>query len=113
MAPIYEIVHEVRYAGVAGEQGDNELLAAVAGKKIRVLSYALSAHVNTILKLQSGSGQDATELTGSGLSVLAGGTAALAADNESGLLETIAGEALNLNSSGDGDVGGHFSYVLI
>lgn len=99
----------VQYADVAdASSGANEIVAAVTGKRIRVLSYVLSASAAVNAKWQSGS----TDKTGL-LYFAAAGYGAVAPFNEQGWFETAAGEALNLNLSGAVTVGGHVSYVLL
>lgn len=86
---------------------DNEIVAAVSGKKIIVIDYCLVAGggANTCT-WKSGS----TALTG-GMSFAANGGIAVPA-SPYGVLETVAGEALNLTLSAATSVDGHLSYVL-
>lgn len=98
---------QIRYAKVAAaSNGSNEIVAAVAGKIIRVLGYHLSHSGTVNSKWQSAS----TDLTG-----LNYGTAGVIAHEDQtrdGHFETAAGEALNLNLSAGTAVGGYISYLL-
>lgn len=89
--------------------GNNTLVAAVAGKKIRVRSYVLMAGGTVNAKFQSGaSGND---LTGAfPLTAQAGISAPEAGD---GQFETDVGSLLNLNLSGAVQVSGHLRYSLL
>jgi hypothetical protein len=86
--------------------GDNTLVAAVPGKKIRVISYVLvsSGTVNT--RFESGAG--GTALTGQMNWVANTGVAG--SYNPTGHFETLAGQLLNLELSGATSVDGYLSY---
>jgi hypothetical protein len=88
--------------------GDNEIVAAVAGKKIRLLSYVLMASAAVNAKWQS----NATDITGLKYFVAAGG-GIVAPHNPAGWCETVAGEKLDLNLSGAVPIGGEITYQLI
>lgn len=96
----------------ASSSGANELVAAVAGRRIRVIAYKLSFSGSVNAKFQSGS----TDLTG-----LIYGVAAKDSDSVNlpqpvaGPLPQFAtapGEALNLNLSAGTAVGGYVVYDL-
>jgi hypothetical protein len=101
----------------ASAAGDNTIVAAVAGKKVRVQRYELSngaATANTA-KWRSGT----TDLTGPMYSAAALGPFADADAGETGqgggddfLFETAAGQALNLNLAAATAVGGWVDYSL-
>ncbi len=98
----------VQFASFSDATGDqNVVVAAVTGKKIRVLSYTMNAAgaLNTIA-WQSAS----TAL--SGVFDYAD-MATVSAESEYGLFETAAGEALNITMTAAALVAGHVSYVLI
>lgn len=88
--------------------GDNELVAAIAGKSIRVLAFKLSFSGTVNAKFRTAT----TDLTG-----LIYGVAAKESDSLNlpsypvarppGQFETARGEALNLNLSGATAVGGY------
>lgn len=92
----------------ASSSGDNELVAAQTGKRIRVIAYKLSFSGTVNAKFRSAT----TDLTG-----LIYGVAAKDSDaphyseaglrNPPGQFETAPGEALNLNLSGATAVGGY------
>jgi hypothetical protein len=90
--------------------GDNTLVAAVAGKKIRVHGYELSASAAVNAKFRSGT----TDITGL-IYLAAAGSGADAQDragDPDGLFETVAGQALVLNLSAAVAVGGWVDYSL-
>jgi hypothetical protein len=92
----------------ASGTGDNTLVAAVAGKKIRVHAYELSASAAVNAKFRSGT----TDITGL-IYLAAAGASADAAERTAdpdGLFETVAGQALVLNLSGAVPVGGWVDY---
>ncbi len=85
----------------------NEIVTAVSGKKIRVLSYTLNA---------AGGENDVTWETAttaiSGAAEIAN-NATMTTHYDGGLFETVAGEALNVTQSTATLVAGHLTYVLI
>jgi hypothetical protein len=91
----------------ASSSGDNAIVSAVAGKRIRVLSYFVIANAAVNAKWRSAS----TDVTGLLYLAANGGIAASA--EGMGCFQTAVGEALNLNLSGAVAVGGHLTYVLI
>lgn len=91
----------------ASQNGDNDIVAAVVGKKIRVLSYAFVSSGTVNVKWQS----NATDL--SGLMYFIANTGISSGYNPKGHFETVAGEALQLNLSGAVPVGGHINYVEV
>jgi hypothetical protein len=101
----------VKYAKVAAaSSGNNTLVGAVVGKKIRVLAYNLSAAGAVNAKFQTAAG--GTDLTGLKYLAAAGGMAS-APYNEKGWFETAAGELLNLNLSAAVAVGGELVYAEV
>lgn len=92
----------------ASSSGDNQIVAAVSGKKIRVLAYNMVANGAVNAKFQS----DATDKTG--LKYFdAAGAGICAPFNPVGWFETVAGEKLDLNLSGAVAVGGELVYVEV
>lgn len=90
----------------AASSGDNTLVAAVAGKKIRVLNYVLVSAGAVTARFESGAG--GTALTGQ--MTLAASTEVEASSQQWGHFETAAGALLNLELSGAVSVDGHLSY---
>jgi len=90
----------------AGSAGANTLVAAVPGKRIRVLGVVLVCAGSVALKFQSGT---ATDLTGAMAMSANGGFAPPA--SPFGQFQTTAGEALVLHLSAASAVGGWLSYV--
>ena len=84
------------------------VVAAVGGKKIRVLAYVLTASGSLNAKFQSHI--TPTDLTG--LLYMAATIVVEAPFNPVGWFETVSGEALDLNLSA-GNVGGHLVYVEV
>jgi hypothetical protein len=91
----------------APNSGNNEVVAAVSGKKIRVLGYVLVASGAVNAKFRS------TNTDKTGLLYLAQNGGVSAPFSPVGHFETAAGEALNLNLSGSVAVGGHLVYVEV
>ncbi len=87
---------------------DNVVVAAVAGKKIRVLEYRFSANGTVAPKWKS---TTTTDLTGP--SYLTQFASAGAAFSPIGHFETATGEALVLNLDNAIAVGGHLAYVEV
>lgn len=93
--------------------GTTLIVSGVAGKKIRVLQYRVTAAVNTDIKFMSNS----TDLTGwmylgshGGMST---GTSSVTPSGMVFEFETAPGESLNFSSSGGGSIGGHLLYVEV
>lgn len=93
----------------ASGSGNNTLVAAVTGKKIRVLALALIANAAVNAKLQSGAG--GTDITG--LFYCAGNGGLVLPYNKVGWCQTAAATLLNLNLSGAVAVGGCLVYVEV
>ena len=92
----------------ASAAGDNTLVAAVPGKKLRVLKYTIVTSGSVAAKFRSSSGSDL-----SGPMTLAANSGVGGAFCPIGLLETIAGDALVLNLSAVVPVAGHLTYVEV
>lgn len=90
--------------------GDNTLVAAVTGKKIRVLSL-LAIMTGTAVTIRFESAAGGTALTGQ-MQPAAGGGFCLP-HNPYGWFETISGELLNMELSGAQSVDGVLTYVLV
>lgn len=92
---------------VAGS-GDNEVVAAVSGKKIVVIHYQLIAAGTVNVRFESGAG--GTALSGQmNLTTNSG-----ASDRfDYGLFETAVGQSLNLELSGAISVDGYLSYIEV
>lgn len=101
---------EVKFAAIdAAASGDNTLVAAVAGKKIRVLSLAIVAAGAVVARAESGAG--GTALTGQ---MTLGANAVFALPfNSEGWFETAAGQLLNLELGGAVSVDGCLSYAEV
>lgn len=106
---------EVKYAPVAAaSSGANTLLAAVTGKKIRVLSLALIGAAAVNLYFTSAAA-GAVIFGGSTnkIAIAAAGDGFVLPLNEHGWFETVAGELLNMNLSGAVVVSGGFTYIEV
>jgi hypothetical protein len=91
----------------AASSGANALVAAAAGKIIRVMQYTLVAAGTVTAKFQSAS----TDLTGAmsmivGLPIVAAGPVSTGG-RATPLFQTVAGEALNISLGGAVAVAGH------
>lgn len=90
--------------------GDNTLVAAVTGKRIRVLAL-FSIMTGTAVTIRFESGAGGTALTGQMQPTQGGGF--VLPYNPLGWFETAAGELLNMELSGAQSVDGVLNYVLI
>lgn len=93
--------------------GQNTIVAAVDGKRIRVLGYTIVAAGSVTAKWQSAS----TDLSGA-MSMIVGTPispppSAGQFGYKSAIIETENGEALNLNLGGAVQVSGHLEYELV
>lgn len=109
-----------QYAKISGAaSGDNEVIAAVAGKKIRILGLVIVAAGAVTVYFKSGSTAicgDATNpmsLAANGGFVLPTPPAYPTALAPSGYMQTSAGEAFNMTLGGAVSVGGCVVYELI
>jgi hypothetical protein len=94
----------------ASSSGDNTLVAAVPGRKIRVMSCFLIADASTV-SVQFRSAAAGAALTGP--VPLAASAGFVLPYNEAGWFQTDIGELLNLELSDAVAVGGALSYVQI
>jgi hypothetical protein len=93
----------------AASSGANVVIAAVTGKRIKVIAYVLKTKAAVDVKWQSA----ATDVTGlMGLNSTDSGIV-VPPSELSGWWTGGVGEALNLNLSGAVAVGGHVTYVLV
>ena len=100
----------VKYAKIdAATSGDNTLVAAVTGKRIRVLSCFVVSAGTVTTRFESGA--SGTALTGQ--MTLAVNTGFVLPFNEAGWFETADDELLNLELSGAVSVDGSLSYVEV
>lgn len=95
----------------ASGAGGNELVAAVATRKIRVLAFALSFSGTTNSKFRTGTSADLTGLF-YGLAGTQVSSPAVDFSNR-GHFETVVGEALTLDLSAAVAVGGYVIYELV
>lgn len=104
---------DVKYAKVdATADGDNVVIAAVAGKSIRVLGYTLTgAGVAGTATLQDTAG---TPVVHGKLSLSTSGGVSYAGGLEAPAFETAAGTGVEINNGTTGqDTLGHITYVEI
>jgi len=93
----------------AAGSGNNTLITAVSGKKIRVLSYTIVTTTAVTCQFQSGAG--GTNLSGA---MPAGVNGVISAPfTPLGHFETAAAALLNLSLGGAVAVAGHLSYVEV
>ena len=93
---------------ITAASGDQTILSAVSGKKIRVLGYALVTDTASALTWESGG---STAISGAMTFAANGGIAA--PPSKWGYIETLDGESLVLNVGTAATVGGHVTYVLV
>jgi len=101
-----------RVAVSAALNGDNAIVAAVVGKKLRVLALDVSAAGAVNAKLRSDVGAGGSDITGLHYFAAAGGMWQMDTLGY-GWCETDAGEALNLNLSGAVAVAGVVVYAEV
>jgi hypothetical protein len=99
-------------ANIAAGTTDGAIIAAVASKKIRVLSYSVSAltaaaTTATFRSKPGGTGLDVSHV----ISLAANGNSS--EESEFGLFETITGEGLSLTTGAGAGVGVRVTYVLV
>ena len=98
-------------AGItATTSGNTQVVAAVSGFKIRVTGQDWGASAAITVKWRSGA---STELVGGGYPVAANGGISRDAQEGRFLFETASGAALNINLSGNANVGGTVQYELV
>ena len=90
--------------------GDNTIVAAVAGKKIRVISYVIVAAGAVTVRFESGA--SGTALTGQ-MSLAANGGVVSGYDPGGCFDDCATNTLLNLELGGAVSVDGHLSYQLI
>lgn len=97
----------LKFASIsAATSGDNTVVAAVTGSRIKVVSYVLVAAGLVTVKWKSGA---ATDLSGA-MSLAANGGVAIPGQPSSHIAQTAAGQALVLNLSAAVQVSGHVAY---
>ena len=102
---------QIKYAKIdAASSGDNTVVAAVTGKKLRVIS-AYWTMTGTAVTVRWESGASGTALTGQGTSLQ--GHTVMLPYNPGGWFETAAGELLNLELGGAQSVDGALAYVEV
>lgn len=89
--------------------GDNTIVAAVTGKRIRVHSMFVVAAGTVTVRMESAAG--GTALTGQ--MTMAVNTGFVLPHNPAGWFETVAGELLNMELSGAVSVDGSLTYSLV
>lgn len=104
----------VKHAAISGATlDDNTLVAAVEGKRIRVLGLVLVAAGSVVATLYSGASATGTMLTGA-MSMAVGEKLVLTpAVGTSGWMESEIGEALVMKLSAAVQVGGMLTYVEV
>jgi len=93
----------------ASTNGNNTLVAAVAGKKIRVISLALVMGAATTIRFEDGAG--GTALTGQ--MEIAANSGVVLPYNPSGHFETGVNTLLNLELSGANNADGYLTYIEV
>ena len=101
--------HEVKYAAITATttSGDNTIVAAVSGKKIRVLNYVVASSGNSTITWES---NNTTAL--SGVINTQAMDQLVAGYNPDGHFQTVAGEALTAALGGNA-YHGHLSYIEV
>jgi hypothetical protein len=94
------------YAEISAGAETQEVVAAIAGRQIEVLSYVFVADAASTVTFKS----DTNTISGA-MAVAANGGASSNGD-DNGLMLTNKGEALNITNSA-GNLGGHLTYRII
>lgn len=94
----------------ASSSGDNEIVAAISGKRIAVYGYALVAAGAVTCRFESGA--SGTALTGQ-MSFAANGGIACPLSSGKAWFITASGQSLNLELGGAVSVAGHVTYDYI
>jgi hypothetical protein len=97
----------------ASANGDNVVVAAVPGRRIRVLTFVLSFSAAVNAKFLDGAGGSALSGLYYGLGATAPGFSSDGTTDHRGIFTTSVGNALVLNLSGAIPVGGHVIYELV
>jgi len=105
--PNYESLPPQRAVISESTAATNELVAAVTGKKIVVLNYAIVATAAVGVNFESAT----TDI--SGVMQLGANGGIAHTDNEFGLFETAAGAALAMTSDAAVQVSGYLTYVVV
>lgn len=101
--------YQIQRAAIdAASSGDNTLVAAVSGQKIRIVSMFLIASGTVTVTLEDGAGGSAL----SGPIDLTSQTGFVLPESEHGWMETSAGTLLNLSLSDAIQVSGSLTYFL-
>lgn len=104
----------VKYAAIAGAtNGHNNLIAAVTGKKIRVLALSIVAGASGNIYFESAQGGTVIWGGSSNKIQLAANDHYLLPFSQAGWFETVAGQLLNMNASSTGPWSGGIVYVEI
>lgn len=102
---------EVKYARInATADGDNTVIAAVAGKALRVLGYALNVTAAGTISLQDTAG---TPVVHAQFALAANGVVSYAGGLQAPAFETASGVGLEVNNPTGVDTLGHISYLEI
>ncbi len=100
----------VKFAEIdATVNGDNEIVAAVGGKKIRVVDVTWIATGNVTVRWESSTAGNFI----SGPMTLSTSSGASPSYSPVGIMETVAGESLNLTLDANPNVGGMITYIEV
>jgi hypothetical protein len=100
----------IKYAAISGAtSGNNTLVAAVSGKKIRVLSLYLNTVSAVTVRFEDGAGGTAL----SGVMSLPDTGGMVLPHNEGGWFETTAGTLLNMELGGALQTSGGLAYIEV
>jgi hypothetical protein len=100
-------VYERKFAEITGNGTTIAAVAAVAGKRIRVLAFTLSVSGAGSVIFKSGS----TALNGAGVTFAAAGNTS--ASSRDGLFQTAAGAVLNVGNASGLTLGGTLTYIEV
>jgi len=102
---------ETKFARVnATSDGDNTVVAAVVGKKIRVIGYSLTTTAAGVIALQDTTGTPVVHAT---LSFAAAGSASYAGGPLCPAFETASGAGVEISNAAGVDTLGHLTYIEV
>lgn len=93
--------------------GDRTIVAAVAGKRIRVIRYEVVTAADVVLTWKSSTAGAISGPLALGNSATGAGGGISSPVASCGIMQTVAGEGLVLNLSDAVSVGGDLTYILI
>ena len=103
--------YEVKHVRVAAESdGDNAVIAAVAGKKVRVLGFCLNVNAAGVITIQD---TNATPVVAASFELADGGSVVYTGGVDCPAFETATGYGLEISNAAGVDTLGFITYQLV